>query len=98
MKRALFALTLLAACAAKTSPGPAPKPSSNSPTSPGDAAAAAQEACQTLRALGCKEAQPTPEGTPCEIWLAQAGQTPAGVSLSCLQKVTNCAETSSCRR
>jgi hypothetical protein len=80
-------LAFLAAC----KPAPAPKPV------PADAGECL-DACHHLKDLGCPEAEPTPAGVPCEVWLCKYAATEAGLSAGCVHRVASCSEVDTCGR
>jgi hypothetical protein len=83
----LLACLLLAGC--KTTPPPPPPPPDAGECVP---------ACERLRSLHCPEAEPTPAGVPCEVWLCAYAATTAGVSAGCLHRVASCSEAPGCGR
>lgn len=98
MKRALLFLLLLAGC---------PKPPTPPPVRP-DAADAAPAACAStpaicaycarMRALGCAEGHPTPNGQPCEVVTENVQGLPyAAMDLGCRTGASSCAAANGCK-
>lgn len=83
--RFLIVLALFTAC-----PHPQPKPT----PPPGSEC---MEMCDHLRALGCKTAEPTPEGTTCEQVCRNTQESGIiKIDLKCMTAAPNCDGADSC--
>jgi hypothetical protein len=82
-------------------PGCGPRKDADEPLAPG--VGSCRVACARLRELGCGEAEPTPEGRPCELWCEHYGDhrsaaLPYGIKTTCLERVASCPEVKTCGR
>lgn len=47
-------------------------------------------ACQHLRALGCEDGNPLPDGTPCEVFCEETQKAGHALRPSCIMTLTSC--------
>jgi hypothetical protein len=96
----LAVLRALTACHPASAPAPLPPaPAPLGDAGPADSCA---RACARLRALGCSDGQPTPQGASCETVCRTASAEPAAMLtptyLDCLALLTRCDAEGSCPR
>ena len=53
-------------------------------------------ACQNLRALGCSEGQPLPDGTSCERFCVETQINGMPLNPTCIMQITSCDEVDVC--